>query len=515
MGIRNDKAGPRSLRLTAYAASALVGCGLLALPAAAQAQSLNAGQSSADAGGLDLSGTLPANAATGTTSGSATSTAGTAKTSKAAAQSSTADDSNAPLNPRLGVAGTDSETTGSILDEDMHRLNLRESSVDDLRSKPPSDRDDAQGVQLGTFTLRPSVNQSINVERQRTGSTNDDRSYLQTDLNGTLTSDWARHSLTVKGEGVWQRNLSGNGEEQPTVDINADLRLDLPADTTAHVTAGYQFFREDTDDPNAIANASKQSAVNQFDGGLSLERDFGLLRGTTAVALTRTVYSDATLSDGTQVTLSDRDQTAGTWRGRIGYELSPALIPFIEADLGRTLYDQSRDSSGYARSNHGYGGKVGVEVDLGDKLKGELGFGYQRTEFEDSRLAAIDSPTIDGNIAWSPQRGTDVSIGLSTSVQPSTTAGDSGYVAYQLTSTVSHELSDNLVAKLTGGTIWRDYPSNSVFGDETVYDAAAGITWGINRYFDLTSTLGYELTSRKTGDDTRQLNAGIGITAKR
>jgi len=60
---------------------------------------------------------------------------------------------------------------------------------------------------------------------------------------------------------------NGTGEEQPNIDINADLRLDLPSETTAHITTGYQFFRESTDDPNAISGASKQSGVNQFDGG--------------------------------------------------------------------------------------------------------------------------------------------------------------------------------------------------------------------------------------------------------
>ncbi|TCR91576.1 outer membrane beta-barrel protein [Rhizobium sp. BK376] len=511
MGIWNDRTGGRPFRLTACAASALLGCGILVLPDAASSQSLYSNQSATD--DTSLSDTLPGNTATGGSSstGSATST----KTSKAATQS-TSDDSNAPLNPRLRLDGTDAQTTGSILDDDLRRLNARETTVDNLNAKQHPDRDDAQGIPIGTFTLRPSVNQSINYEKQTTGSVDDeDRSYLQTDLNGTLTSDWDRHSLTIKGDGVWQKNISGTGEEKPTVDINADLRLDLPSDTTAHVTAGYQFFREDTDDPNAIANASKQSAVNQFDGGFSIERDFGLLRGTTAVALTRTIYSNATLSDGTEVNLSDRNQTAGTWRGRIGYELSPAIIPFIEADLGRTLYDQHLDSDGYARSNHGYGGKVGVEVDLGEKLKGELGIGYQRTEFEDSRLEAIDSPTIDGNIAWSPQRGTDVNIGFSTTVEPSTAAGDSGYVAYQLTNTINHQLRDNLTGKLTGGITWRDYPSNSTFDDETVYDIGTGLAWGINRYFDLTGDLGYELTSRKTGDDTQQFIAGIGIAAKR
>lgn len=512
MGIWNDRTGGRSFRLTACAASALVGCGVLLMPGTPRAQSLNSGQASVDTtdpNGLD---TLPASASGSPTSSSSVA----AKTKKASATQAATDDRNGRLNTRMSLGTTDPQTTGSILDDDLRRLNTRETTVDGLTAKQQADRDDVQGIPLGTFTLKPTITQTVNYEKQTTGSnTDDDRSYLQTDLNGTLTSDWDRHSLTIKGDGIWQRNISGSGEEQPTVDINADLRLDLPSDTTAHITAGYQFFREDTDDPNAIANASKQSAVNQFDGGLSLERDFGLLRGSSALALTRTVYSDATLSDGTQVNLSDRNETAGVWKNRIGYELSPALIPFIEADLGRGVYDESRDSAGYARSTRAYGGKVGIEVDLGEKLKGELGIGYQHTEFDDARLASIDSPTIDGNVAWSPQRGTDVNIGLSTSVQPSTTAGDSGYVAYQLTSTVAHQLRDNLTAKVTGGTTWRDYPSSSVFGDETVYDVGTGLTWGLNRYFDLTGVLGYQLTSRKTGDDTRQFTAGVGITAKR
>ncbi|MDK4738127.1 outer membrane beta-barrel protein [Rhizobium sp. CNPSo 3464] len=509
MDIGKNKAGGGSLRLTACAASALLGWAAFAMPMPVQAQSLDASQSSSTnltAASTDTdSFDLPGSDTTGTTSSKS-------KTTKAAKQTTTDPDTSSSSRLRLGI---DPTTTGSTLDDDLRRVNLRETSVDDLKARQHPDREDVQGIPLGTFTLRPSVNQSINFERNRTGSTNDDRSFLQTDLRSTLTSDWDRHALIVTGEGVWQKNLSGSGAEQPNVNINADLRLDLPSDTTAHIAAGYQFFREDTSDPNAIAGASKQSAVNQFNAGTSLERDFGLLRGTTAVALTRTIYSDATLSDGTQVTLSDRNQTAGTWRGRIGYELSPVLIPFLEADLGRTFYDQSHDSNGYARSNQSYGGKAGIELDLGDKMKGELGFGYQHTEFDDSRLASIDSPTVDGNLAWSPQRGTDVSIGLSTTVQPSTTAGESGYTAYQLTSTLSQELRDDLTAKLTGGTIWRDYPSGSTISDETEYDAALGLTWGINRYLDLTSNVGYQLTSRKTGDDTRQLQAGVGLTVKK
>ncbi|MFK0161929.1 outer membrane beta-barrel protein [Rhizobium sp. NPDC090279] len=505
MGIGKDKAGHGALRLTAWATSAVLGWGIaFAAPLQANAQSLPPDQT--------LDDTLPASTSASPTDPNAA--PGTnAQAGASANQTSTSSDT--PLNTPLRLTGIDPTTTGSTLDNDLRRVNIQEPTVDGLKARQHPDRADVQGIPLGTFTLKPSINQSINVERDRTGDSKDNRGFLQTDLRSTLTSDWDRHALTVTGEGVWQKNISGTGEEKPTINLNADLRLDLPADTTAHITAGYQFYREDTSDPNAIAGAAKQSAVNQYTAGLSLERDFGLLRGTTAVALTRSVYSDAVLSDGTTVTLSDRNQTAGTWRGRIGYELSPAIIPFVEVNLGRAVYDQTRDGNGYARSNQSYGGKGGVEFDLGEKFKGELGFGYQHTQFDDSRLASVDSPTIDGSLAWSPQRGTDISVGLSTTVQPSTTAGLSGYTAYQLTSTISHQLRDDLTAKLTGGPIWRNYPSNGRAADEVEYDAAFGLTWGINRYLDLTSNVGYQLTTRDVGDSTRQFQAGLGLTVKR
>lgn len=506
------KAADHPLRLTAYAVSAALGCGLLMAPLTLSAQTLN------DAVAATGDSTTDPNAPATPTQSNKRSTDTTGQRDTGTYDDTRYTDGNEAelrLNPRSVSKSDEIRRTGSILDDDIGRVNTRDDGVNGLRSQTRSDSD-ALGIQLGTFTLRPSVNQSYNVETNKGGGTNDHRTFLETDFENTLISNWDRHQLTFTGNGIWQRNLSGTGEEQPNVNVGADLRLDLANQTTAHLTAGYRFYREDTDDPNALSGASQQSGVNEFDAGASIERDFGLLRGTTAVALARSVYSDATLSDGTQVTLSDRDQTAGTWRGRVGYELSPALIPFLEVQLGKTLYDQDRDSAGYARSNNSYGGKAGVEVDLGEKLKGEIGIGYQHTGFDDARLTAIDSPTIDGSLGWSPQRGTDVGLGFSTTVQPSTTAGESGYVAYQLTGTLTHQIRDDLTGKITGGTTWRDYPSSNASSDQTVYDAAIGFTWGINRYLDMTSNVGYELTTQKSGgDDTRQLRAGVGLTVKR
>lgn len=411
------------------------------------------------------------------------------------------------------------ETTGAILDEDMMRLNTREAPLDERlpprKPEPNPATEETPGIRIGTFVLRPTVTQSINTETQNDGGVKQTRAFLETDMHTTLTSDWALHQLLVTTDGAWQKNVSGEGEEQPNFRIIGDLRLDLPQDTTAHITGGYHFYREDTDDPNAVQNADEQSDVQEFTAGASIERDFGILRGSTGVDLNRAIYSDATLSDGTTISLGDRNQTSGTIRGRIGYELSPALIPFIEANVGTTVYDERVDSAGFRRSGDSYGAKVGVELDMGEKLRGEVGVGYETATFNDPRLADIDTAVVDAQLLWSPLRGTDVNIGLLTSINPSTTAGESGYVSHALATAVTHQLRDNLTGTVLGGITYRDYPSDSTTSDETVYATSAGLTWNINRYLDLTSTIGYELTSRKTSSDSEQWRAGVGLKLKR
>jgi len=428
--------------------------------------------------------------------------------------------------PQAGTASTTAtgdqqpsdETTGSILDEDMRRLNTREPAIDERRLPRKADdtltEKDTDGIRVGTFILRPSITQSINTETTKESGMKESRGFLQTDGNAILTSDWGLHQLTVTSQGSWQQNISGEGEEQPSFQIDGDLRLDLPQDTTAHLKGGYRFYREDTDDPNAISGADKQSNVQEFSTGASIERDFGVLRGTTELDLVRTVYSDVTLANGTSVSLSDRDQTAGNFRARIGYELSPALIPFIEGNVGKSVYDEARDSSGYARSGNSYGAKAGIQVDLGEKLRGEVSAGYETAHFDDDRLSSIDTATVDANILWSPLRGTNVNFDLQTSIQPSTTPGLSGYVSHALTTTITHQLRDNLQATVLGGVTLRDYPAGAS-SDETVYTTSAGLIWNINRYLDLTSTVGYELTTRDEGTDSQQWRAGVGLRLKR
>lgn len=397
---------------------------------------------------------------------------------------------------------------------DSGRQNLRESTIDELRGGRDL-TDDGTGIRLGTMMLKPTISQGLMTESTKSGGQTERKTYWDTGLKGTLTSDWSSHELTINGQGNWRRHLSGDGNDEPTAAVDADLRLDLADDMAARLTAAYSFSHEDTTDPNAISGASEQSGIHQFSAGAALERDFGKIRGSVGLNLGRSLYTDAVLSDGTKVELSDRNRSSATLNARIGYEISPALIPFIEVSAGRILYDDKRDSSGYARSGDLYAARAGLATDFGEKLRGELGIGYERMMFDDRRLDDLGAVTLDGNLGWSPQRGTDVTVGLSTSIEPSTTAGLSGSVAYALNASVAHELRSNLVARLSGSTTWRDYPTEGNTSETLEYTAGAGLTYSLNRHVDLTADLGYELTTSDAAADTQVLRAGIGLSVKR
>jgi hypothetical protein len=396
---------------------------------------------------------------------------------------------------------------------ETERLNAPESSVDGARSAF-GDPYEPTGIRLGSFVLRPSVSQGIGYEKTKVGSSSTSRTFSTTGFRGSLTSDWSRHQWTIDAEGVYQRNISGVGETEPELRINSDLRLDLSGDTVANLTAGYSFERESNSDPNAIDGASAQSGVHGFTGGARVTRDFGLIRGTIGADLQRETFSSATLANGTKLVMSDRNYTEGTLTGRIGYELSPALIPYLEASVGKSIYDDKRDQQGYARSSSTLGGRAGMEIDLGEKLRGDLGIGFTRATFEDSRLAAIEAVTIDGSVFWSPRRGTDLRLGLRSEIEPSTTANESGYVTYETNAELTHELRDNLVARLSGIYTWRDF-SSSAGEDQYVYQIGTGLTWNLNRWLAMTGDVSYELTKQSGADDTGITRAGIGLVLRR
>jgi hypothetical protein len=410
-------------------------------------------------------------------------------------------------------ADKNAEADAAALKE-LRRQNLREESIDNLRPAKVQDDELTPGVTMGSFVLRPAISESVGMERTRTGKDATTRSYLQTGFKGSLTSDWALNQLQIDAEGTWQKTLSGIPEDDPEGSIQADLRLDISDATKVNLKAGYSMEREDISAANAIANATNQALVSTYTASAEATHDLGVIRATAGIDFERQTYGDAQLENGQFSSQKDRDENTGTLRGRLGYELSQAIIPFVEGSYSRTIYDEHKDTLGYIRDADIYALKTGIEGDFGEKLRGEISTGYALAEFDDPRLKSISAITFDGKANWSPQRGTDVALGLKTEIEPSTSAGASGDVAYTANVALTQAIIDTLKGSLTASTTWRDY-SQPTMANQYVYDLGAGLTWGISRSLDFTADVAWEKTTQSGVPQSDVFTAGIGLSLKR
>lgn len=422
------------------------------------------------------------------------------------------------LSAEAAPTGTAQSITNinQLSDLDRTQQNLSTDAIDDARDLANADDGSAPGIRLGTLTLRPTVQNEIIFESQKTATSRQNRTYNQTNLGATLESDWSRHSLSVTGSAILQKNIRGTIEENPSVNLSSDLEFNINDLLTANLISSYNFARENRNDPTAVTNATSQANIHTFSNSLALTKELGILRGSITGSATRVLNGDATLPGNTIVSGDDRDRLNLGLALRLQYAGNPVLMPFIEGEIGTTNYDQSVDSSGTNREFSSYGLRTGVVADLGDKLSGEVAMGYLANNFKDASLPDINAITFDGELNWSPRRGTTARLGLATSVEPSTTAGQSGSILYASTLGINQEISSRLDAALGLNYSVRDFRGSTSTSNESIYGASLAFDWAINRYLSMNSDLSFTRTDRVgSADDVDDTSIGIGLTLTR
>lgn len=391
-----------------------------------------------------------------------------------------------------------------------------------------------RGIRLGSFILRPSVELGLTGQRETTTSqtgapptvTESTANTLFGDatLRLNLASDWDRHAFNVNASGRLQRTFSGGGVKlEPEVKVNANGRIDLGTDTTISATFGYGYKLEDAQ--SAAYNAATDSAlipavtgVNKpatqtLDGSVAVRQQFGRAFGEAEASASRSTYGDARLSDDTTIPQGDLDNTVVQGRLRAGFEVSPALSPYMEASYGVRRMDTTPDSGGYDRNGLLYALRLGTEIDLGEKLNGDISAGYAVEDVADPALKDIAGVSVNAALNWSPRRETDVKLALSTTTEAGVAAGDSGALLYSADLGITHRARANLTMDANLGLDYRDARG---VADEITLAGTVSTTYWFNRFAGMTMRLGHE--RKLSSDPTKRSNkstAFLGLTLQR
>ena len=394
------------------------------------------------------------------------------------------------------------------------RLNRRIGAIEG-RPRPREENPYAPlGLRVGTFTVVPTLEQGLTTTSNADASPDGGSAILsETTLRLNAASDWSRHSALIDAYGTYRKSVSGEEVSEFEGNIRSALELDLGSDLRALSSLEYGLRPESASSPVIITGVEDRPLRHTIQGSLGVEKDVGRLRLGLTGEVVRDQYGDATLTDGTELSQSDRNSTLALTRLRGGYQLSPALMPFIEVEAGRRFYDETFDSSGYERSATRLGARGGIELNIEEKLTGELSAGWISEDFDDDRLASISGPSLTAALAWSPMRGTTVRLDGSTIIEGTTSAGESGSILYTGALTLQREMRSNLTGTALIGAAWRDY---DIGGQELTLVGEAGLTWWLNRYAGLTGRLRHErLLSDFAGRDYEVSSAFLGIKLQR
>ena len=437
--------------------------------------------------------------------------------------------------PEAGLAGTGSDTdeqasptqqaapapvpTTSVEEEDARSAragldNLRIGAIEGGEIAREDDPYAALGIRAGTFILRPQLEQGIGWTSNSAGAAGGRAStFSETARRLDAQSDWSRHSACFAVDGSYRKSISGERIDEFDGSATGRIDFDLANRLAAFASAGYRVNPESASTPGSITAALNRPLRHTLDASAGISRNEGLVRVGLTGALTRQTFEDAELAGGIVASQRERDSTLATATLRAGYAVSPALVPFVEAEIGRRTHDLELDSAGYARSANRYALRGGVALDLGEKLNGEIAAGWLTERPDDSRLGDVSGLSISGNLRWSPIRGTVVALSAMTTVEGSTTPGDSGSLLYSGNAAVERELRANLTGRLSAGLDWRDYSGG---GHDLLLRGEAGLTWWMNRNAGITARARHEIQeSSLAGRDWDATSVWLGMTLRR
>lgn len=438
----------------------------------------------------------------------------TKKTTDATASTAATDD-NETTDAEQDTANRRALTVDSADRQKLDPGAERTGSIEGQDKKPEDDPFAATGIKVGSFLIRPTLEQGLTSSSNADSSSGGAPALLsETALRFSAASDWHENSALINGYGSFRKTVSGDEVSDAQGRIEGTLNVDLDNELRAIAKLGYEAVPESASSPDAIAGVSSQPLRQTVNGSLGIEKDVGKMRYTLTGAVTHDFYGDAKLSDGTSLSQKDRDSTLYTATLRTGYEISPALVPFTEVEVGRRDYDLRSDSNGFERSSTRLGARAGLELDMGDKLSGEFSAGWLREAIDDNSLEAISGPTVDADLKWSPERGTTIGLTGQTTIEDTTAAAQSGDILYSGRLTGERQIRANLTANAALGVDWRDYVG--IDGHDLVLSAESSLTWWLNRYAGLTTRVRTEkLTSNLPGRDYTANSIFLGVKVQR
>jgi hypothetical protein len=360
-----------------------------------------------------------------------------------------------------------------------------------LKSRPPDENPyEQQGMRAGALIVYPTLGIGGVVTDNVGGDNTHRKSDIGVNLKPSLriVSDWVRHEYEFNGSGDFDFYANESDNDQMEANVLSRLRVDVRRGTTLTLQSGYILSQDGNEDSDVPDTAIGDRTDHRFDTSAALAHKLGRVEARLTGGAAIQLYEDVDLQGGGKEDNSDRNYVEPSVALRLGYEISPALRPFVEASYEPRRHFETPDRNGLDRDSDGLELRAGVAFEPSPIWSGELALEYLLREYDDPTLDSIDAFGLSGNIVWQPSELTTVTFTADTSLDETSDPSSSGSRNYTGRVDVAHDLRDYLTIKGGTGIEYEDFQGT----DETelILRARTGMIWRLNNW--LAWTLDYD-----------------------
>ncbi|MEO1066660.1 MAG: outer membrane beta-barrel protein, partial [Pseudomonadota bacterium] len=326
------------------------------------------------------------------------------------------------------------------------------------------------GVRTGKFILRPAIETVTGFSSNSTNDVSGSGSFfVSVDPELSVESDFARHALSLQVTGGLDRFASGDDALDKELIATGSATFDIDADSALTASAQYQLQE---DDLTGVADDPIETTVT---AGLTLDHQVRQIDVSANLSIARNINDSFVDESGVTQDQDDLNSTALTGSLRTTLGRNASLEPFAEVEVEREIFDEATDDFGNGRNVTGVRALAGVEIDRGDKLNGEVAFGFGQQLVDGSGIDNFGGFIADFNLNWSPRRLTTVTLNGQTRFDNFPSVATPGDITYDFDVDVRRNVRENLDVSAGAGLNFQvDGGSEDV---DTTIDARFGLDY--------------------------------------
>lgn len=339
---------------------------------------------------------------------------------------------------------------------------------------------DPEPIPLGSFEIRPeaifSGGLNSNVLANEINETDD--TFVGFSPVVSIDSDWQRHA--VGGEVVVDhREYSDLSDESRTnLKIKLRGRLDLGEKTALVVN----FVGEDvTEDRSALSNLPNSIEPNEYTrvgGGLGFAHQAGRYLVQAKLSINSYDHDDSELAGDLFQDQDFRDRDEVSASARLAYAVNREVALYAQGTHTQADYNPITVFNAFNRDHSGSVLLVGSDFQFGDRVRGDIGVGYQYYTYDDASFEDISDIAFTGNVdVMLADRTTLSAFAARSVIDPGVALSNAA-----IETGASVRLEQGLTSKLSlsGEAGFTQYAFETIARDDDRMNLAVGANWKIN-----------------------------------